>query len=76
MKNHNCHSFDRYSKTFKASKEICSCGGLYNCVDLSKSNRDKLVLTCSNDICPSVTIAHRKSNGLAFDGADEPKATM
>lgn len=72
----NCHSFNRYSKQFKPIKERCSCGGKYDCVDLSKSNRDKLALMCSNESCPSVTLAHRKTKGPAFDGADKPRATI
>lgn len=76
MTNDNCHSFERYSKTFEPLQTRCSCGGSYDCVNLSKSDRDNLTLMCSNPVCPSVTIAHRKGKGLAFDGADLPRATL
>ena len=76
MDNHHCHTFDRYRKKFKPEKERCSCGGSYNCVHLTKSCRDTLVLLCSNEECPSVTIAHRISDGPAFDGADRPRPTL
>ena len=72
MNDHHCHSFDRYRKKFKPVKERCSCGGRYNCVHLTKSNRDRLVLMCSNSTCPSITIAHRMIPGPAFDGAPYP----
>ena len=69
----NCHSFERYKKTFKPVQERCSCGGLYSCVDLSKSNRNTLALMCNNEVCPSVTVAHRINNKLAFERADSPR---
>jgi len=70
--NHHCHSFDRYKDVFEPVKERCSCGGRFNCVHLTKSNRNTLVLICSNSACPSITIAHRITSGPAFDGADWP----
>ncbi len=69
---HHCHAFERYRTKFKPVKERCSCGGRFDCVHLTKSNRNTLVLLCSNEICPSITIAHRIIRGPAFDGADWP----
>ena len=74
--NHHCHSFDRYKGKFEPVRKRCSCGGRFDCVHLTKSDRNKLVLLCSNDTCPSITLAHRISNGPAFDGADEPRPTL
>ena len=72
MNDHHCHSFDRYRDIFTPIRERCSCGGRFNCVHLTKSNRDKLVLMCSNSTCPAITLAHRTSSGPAFDGAPYP----
>jgi len=73
MKNeYHCYSFDRYAVTFKALQYRCLCGGKFDCVDLSKSDRNVLHLTCSNKTCPRVTFAHRKIKGPAFQGARWP----
>ena len=76
MKRDNTCGFNRYSKTFEPIIERCTCGGCYNTVDLQKSDGKSLTLLCSNDTCPSVTLAHRKKTGLAFVGADRPLAII
>ncbi len=74
MKHYHCHKFERYSQAYSPQISQCSCGGKYDCVDLEKSNRHKLVLLCSNPDCDHITIAHKIKNGPAFYGAPIPAA--
>ena len=67
--NFNCHSFTRYANNFEAIKDDCTCGGKFNDVDLTKSDRNTLTLKCSRSSCSCVTTAHRKRSGSICLGA-------
>ena len=73
MDKNKCYSFSRYSKTFQAVKVNCSCGGKYDCVDLTNSDRNLLVVMCNNQDCSLIAFAPRISDGPAFEGAPLPR---
>jgi len=63
-----CPRFSGYSRKFEAIRETCQCGGKFDRVILEKSDRNELVLTCSNPTCLGITFAKRIKPGRAYTG--------
>jgi len=63
-----CPRFSGYSGKFEAIRETCQCGGSFDRVKLEKSDRDQLVLVCSEPTCLGITFAKRIKPGRAYIG--------